>query len=58
MTSLESLLTESNWMAKCIRELKEENALLQAQLRIANLKLERRYEAMAHLPALLRVQAG
>jgi sensor histidine kinase YesM len=57
MSRLEQLLRASVSILhqrQRIAALEEENALLAAQLRIANLKLERRLEASAHLPDVLQ----
>ncbi len=61
MSELEQLLRGSVVIlrqAKRIAELEGDNALLRAQVRLMHLKLERRLEAAAHLPALLKPQAG
>lgn len=61
MSELEQLLRASVVILRQrtrIAELEGDNALLQARLRIAHLKLERRLAAAAPLPALLKPQAG
>lgn len=61
MSELEQLLRASVVILrqrKRIAELAGDNRLLRTQLRIANLKLERRLERMSDFPALLKPQAG